>query len=126
MRRKKDGTVTFILDLNNPPTMTPEDWARFDALTEEEIEANAISDPDNPPLTDDELERMESAFLVRKAREAAGLTQPQFARIYRVTVGRLRDLEQGRTSADSAMRAYLRVIARDPAFVRETLESAPR
>jgi uncharacterized protein (DUF4415 family) len=31
------------------------DWARLDAMTEEEIEANALSDPDNPPWTDEEL-----------------------------------------------------------------------
>ena len=26
------------------------DWARLKAMTEEEIEANALSDPDNPPM----------------------------------------------------------------------------
>lgn len=34
------------------------DWARLDAMTEEEIEANALSDPDNPPLTDEQLANM--------------------------------------------------------------------
>lgn len=29
------------------------DWARVDAMTEEEVEANALSDPDNP--TDEEF-----------------------------------------------------------------------
>ena len=34
------------------------DWARLDAMTEEEIEANALSDPDNLPHdTDDFWER---------------------------------------------------------------------
>ena len=31
------------------------DWDRLAAMTEEEIEANALSDPDNPPLTDRQL-----------------------------------------------------------------------
>jgi uncharacterized protein (DUF4415 family) len=31
------------------------DWARIDAMTEEEIEANAASDPDAPPLSEEEL-----------------------------------------------------------------------
>jgi len=35
------------------------DWARLHAMTEEEIERNALEDPDNPPLTSDELARME-------------------------------------------------------------------
>jgi hypothetical protein len=29
------------------------DWAKIDAMTEEEIEQNALSDPDNQPLTDE-------------------------------------------------------------------------
>lgn len=30
------------------------DWARLDAMTEEEIERNAVEDPDNPPWTEEE------------------------------------------------------------------------
>ena len=30
---------------------------RMDALTPDQIEANALSDPDNPPLTEEELKR---------------------------------------------------------------------
>lgn len=33
------------------------DWERLDRMTEEEICANALSDPDNPPLTDEQLAR---------------------------------------------------------------------
>ena len=33
---------------------------QIEAMTEEEIEANALSDTDNPPLTDEELKRFES------------------------------------------------------------------
>lgn len=115
-----------VLDPRNPPRIPPDQLARLDAMTEEEIEANALSDPDNPPLTEEELARMETVVLVRNARDAAGMSQPQFAKAFHVTLGRLRDLEQGRTSADSAMRAYLKVIAKDPAFVRKTLEGASR
>ena len=31
------------------------DWNRLASMTEEEIYANALSDPDNPPLTDEQL-----------------------------------------------------------------------
>ena len=34
------------------------DWKRIAAMTEEEILANALSDPDNPPLTDEQLKMM--------------------------------------------------------------------
>ena len=33
----------------NLPKDTRTDWARLKAMTEEEIEANALADPDNPP-----------------------------------------------------------------------------
>ena len=36
------------------PAKGQTDWARVDALTDEEIEAAAASDPDNPILTDEE------------------------------------------------------------------------
>jgi uncharacterized protein (DUF4415 family) len=35
---------------DNLPKDTETDWVRLDAMTEEEIEANALSDPDNPPM----------------------------------------------------------------------------
>lgn len=31
------------------------DWARVDAFTDEQLMQNALDDPDNPPLTDEEL-----------------------------------------------------------------------
>lgn len=34
---------------DNMPLGTGTDWDRLNAMTEEEIEANALSDPDNPP-----------------------------------------------------------------------------
>lgn len=34
---------------------TKTDWARLDAMTEEEIYANALADPDNPPLMEEQL-----------------------------------------------------------------------
>ena len=41
----------------NPSRMTEAERARILAMTEEEIEAAALADPDNPPWTDEELER---------------------------------------------------------------------
>lgn len=34
------------------------DWAKLDARTDKEIEAAALSDPDNPPLSDEQLAQM--------------------------------------------------------------------
>ena len=115
------ATVKFTLDPAKPPVLTDEERARLDALSEDDIQAAALSDPDNPPLTDDELERMVTARLVRRARRKTGLSQPKFASVYHFSVGRLRDLEQGRSRPDSAVMAYLTLIEQDPERVREQL-----
>lgn len=47
------------------------DWAKLDALTDEEIEAAALSDPDNPPLTDEQLAQMVVVRPKRKKPAAA-------------------------------------------------------
>ena len=112
------------LDPNNPPRFTPEELARLDALTDEEITAAAESDPDNPPLTEEELTKIETIQLLREARKRTGLSQTQFAARYRINVARLRDWEQGRSVPDSAAFAYLQVIAREPEAVDRALSAA--
>ncbi len=115
--------VDFILDPANPPRLTAEQQTRLDAMTDADITAAAQSDPDNPPLTSAELDRMEAVRRVRQVRALTGLSQARFARAYQINVARLRDLEQGRTQADSALMAYLTVIEREPDAVRRALES---
>lgn len=114
--------VIYRPDPNNPRKLTPEEEARLDAMTDEEITAAALSDPDNPPLTDEELQWMATTLAAREVREKLGLTQKQFAERYQISYGRLRDLEQGRTvREDTALLAYLRVIDREPEAVARAL-----
>lgn len=49
------------------------DWTRIDAMTEEEIEANALSDPDNLPWTDEELRNAELLMPPEGGKEAVSL-----------------------------------------------------
>ncbi len=117
------GSIT--LDPNHPPQLSPEDRARLEALTDAQITAAALADADNPPLTEGELRRLDMRALARRARAGVGLSQAQFAKAFRINVARLRDLEQGRYEAhDSALAAYLQVIACDPETVRKALEAA--
>ena len=62
--------VRYNLDSSNPPTMSSEEWAHLDAMTDEEINAAAESDPDNPPMTNEELFRMRAAWLAKQVRSA--------------------------------------------------------
>jgi hypothetical protein len=47
------------------------DWAKLDAMTDEEIEAAARSDPDNPPLTNEDLKNLRPVRKTRQGPEAA-------------------------------------------------------
>lgn len=114
--------VRFSFDPNDPPKLTPAQRERLDAMTDAAITAAAEADSDNPPLTAAELNKLRTARAVRLARQHSGLSQTAFARAYRINLGRLRDLEQGRTQADSALLAYLTVIEKDPQAVRRALD----
>jgi putative transcriptional regulator len=96
------------------------DWARLTTMTDEEVEA-AAADPDNPPLTDEQLARAVFGRRVRLLRDRLGLSQPDFAGRFRIPVASLRDWEQGRRVPEAATRAYLTVIEREPEAVLRAL-----
>jgi len=113
----------FKLDPAALPKLTEDQSTRLDTMTDTQITAAAKTDADNPPLTAEELDRMEAARIVRRVRTCTGLSQDRFAKQYRISIGRLRDLEQGRTKADSALLAYFAVIEREPDAVSRALDS---
>jgi putative transcriptional regulator len=98
------------------------DWARIAAMTDEEAHQNALTDPDNPPLTNEQLSRMRRVPNPREIREQLGLTQREFAQRFEIALGTLRDWEQGARRPDSAARAYLRVIQHNPDAVLDALD----
>jgi putative transcriptional regulator len=104
--------------------ITKHDWRRADGMTEEEIHAAALADPDAQPLTPERLARMRRTPQVRIIRRALGLSQEEFATRFHIPLGTLRDWEQGRKDPDAAARAYLVVIGRNPTAVAEALRSA--
>lgn len=71
-----DGRVMTVLpDGTTVPLEGQTDWAQVQAMTEEEIEANALSDPDNPPLSDEELQCFEPVPNPKKIRQQLHLRQ---------------------------------------------------
>jgi putative transcriptional regulator len=60
---------------------------------------------------------------VRAVRENSGLSQSEFAARYGFSLRTLQEWEQGRAQPDSAVRAYLLVIDRDPQAVQAALAS---
>jgi putative transcriptional regulator len=95
-------------------------------MTEEEVMAAALSDPDAQPMTPDDFKRMKHTPRAKLIRRAFGLTQEEFAAQFQIPLGTLREWEQGVAEPDQAARAYLRVIASDPDAVRKALQPRPR
>ncbi|MDQ2651686.1 MAG: hypothetical protein M3Z20_01465 [Chloroflexota bacterium] len=62
-RRLADGSIVQVLpDGSTHPFTQKSDWARVDAMTEEEVEVNAATDPDNSPLTAAQLASLRRAY----------------------------------------------------------------
>lgn len=114
-------TKRVKLNASKPPELTAAQKRRLEAMSDTEINAAALTDADNPPLSENEL----MSVKVKRVREKLGLSQTEFAARFRINVARLRDIEQGRTRKrpDPALMAYLRVIEREPDAVNRALES---
>ena len=124
-RRQSDGTVVRVMpDGTTQPLAEGTDWERLRAMTDEEVMAAALADPDAQPLTEADLARMKRVPWAKTLRRALGLTQEEFATRYHIPMGTLRDWEQGRSEPDQPARAYLAVIAGDPEGVSRTLAAA--
>lgn len=97
------------------------DWEYLRSMTDEEAHANALADPDNPPLTKEQLSRMRHVPNPLEIRERLGLTRREFTKQFEISLDNVRDWEDGVRRPDSTAKAYLRVIERNPDAVREAL-----
>jgi putative transcriptional regulator len=91
-------------------------------MTEEEIEANALSDPDNPPMTDEELARMHRVPNVAAIRERLGMTQEEFAGRFRLPLEDVQSWERRTSFLTGPAKTLLRVIEREPDAVLRALD----
>ena len=107
-----------------PGDMLPEgdtDWERVKAMTDEEVIAAALSDPDAQPLTPEELAKMRRVSRVKVLRQRLEMTQAEFAEAFHLPITTLRDWEQHRSTPDAPARALLLAIERDPEIMRRLL-----
>jgi putative transcriptional regulator len=121
-KRRSDGTIVQVLpDGSTKPLEDKTDWARLRAMTDHEVTAAAMADPDARPVKPDRLRTARRVPRTKTLRRALGLTQEEFALRYHIPLGTLRDWEQGRCEPDQPSRAYLTVIAHDPEGVKRAL-----
>ena len=113
-------------DADTTMKTTKFDWNRADAMTDEQVHAATLKDPDARPMTDAEWDAAPKVPRAKTLRRALGLTQEEFAARFQIPLGTLRDWEQGKSEPDQSARAYLRAIAGDAAAVERALQAGPR
>lgn len=114
--------------------MTPErthkalrsaDWKRIAAMTSEEIERNALDDPDSVVPIPEDAQLVPAMPDVAALRNRMKLSQAQFAARFGFSVATVRNWEQGRVLADGPARILLAVIAEEPQAVIRALDPVP-
>jgi putative transcriptional regulator len=117
----KTDITQVILKPGEPLPRGDTDWARLDAMTDEEVVAAALSDPDAQPLTSEQLVKMRRVSRVKVLRQRLSMTQREFAEAFHLPITTLRDWEQHRSMPDAPARALLLAIERDPEIMRRLL-----
>lgn len=120
----KTGTTPMTTKPGEAPPRGETDWARVNAMTDEEVLTAALSDPDAQPLDQEELAKMRRVSRVKVLRQRLGMTQAEFAEAFRLPISTLRDWEQLRSTPDAPARALLQAIEREPQTMRRLLSSA--
>lgn len=65
--------------------------------------------------------RLSKPVDVKEIRERAQMSQVQFAKVFRLPIGTLRDWEQHRREPDTTARVYLSLIGTDPKTVQKLI-----
>jgi putative transcriptional regulator len=120
----KSGTTRMTVKPGDAPPRGDTDWARLAAMTDDEVLAAALDDPDAQPLGPEELAKMRRVSPVKALRQRLGMTQVEFAEAFGLPISTLRDWEQRRSTPDAPARALLRAIEREPETMRRLLARA--
>ncbi len=95
------------------------DWAALDAMTDEEVEAAALADPDAPPLREGQTMRRMTA--AKRVRFDLRLSREEFAERYHIPLATLVAWERREFDPDAVATAFLHAIAADPEGVAKAL-----
>jgi putative transcriptional regulator len=94
-------------------------WAALDAMTDDDAEAAALSDPDAPPLRDGQtLSPMSPA---KRVRFNLRLSRQEFSDRYHIPLATIVSWERHETKPDAVATAFLDAIAADPEGLAKAL-----
>lgn len=93
------------------------DWTKVDAMTDADIARQIAANPDAAPDIAPDID-------VRAIRQAAGMTQAQFAAAYEFSVRTVQEWERGAKRPSGPARTLLRAIKGDPEGLRRALAAA--
>lgn len=93
------------------------DWAKVDAMTDDQIARQIASNPDAAPDMALEID-------VRAIRRASGMTQAEFAAAYEFSVRTVQEWERGAKRPSGPARTLLRAIKADPEGLRKAITAA--
>ena len=118
-----DTTVSYRPDPRKPVRLTEKQAARLDAMTDDEITAAALTDPDAQPWTEEQLAKAKPVWSARikVIRLKLKMSQSAFAEAFGFPLRTLQEWEQGRAEPPEAILSYLRVIEREPETVMRAL-----
>jgi len=94
--------------------MTAEDWKKLNSMTDKEITARALADPDAQPISPERLARWRPPALCKVVRHKLRMTRFAFAQAYGIPEDTLRAWERHEAEPTAAEMAYLRLIEREP------------
>jgi putative transcriptional regulator len=86
-------------------------------MTDAEVEAAALADPDAQPLTEGQLKSARRVGLHGTLRQKLKLSRAEFAARYHIPIETLRGWEQGTLQPDAVAEALLHLISANPAGV---------
>jgi DNA-binding transcriptional regulator YiaG len=123
----KGKLTTCTLKVTNKPKVGKTDLCRIKKMNEAELEANALKDEDNLPLTKKQLMKFKPVYPAKKVdvkaiREKLKLSQEKFAQYFGVSVRTLQDWEQHRHEPSHTARNFLLVVAKEPQAVQRALK----
>jgi putative transcriptional regulator len=91
-------------------------------MTDEEVVAAALADPDAQPSSAEKLAKMQRVSRLKVLRQRLGMSQAEFSRAFHLPFNMLRDWEQHRSLPDAPARALLLAIERDPETMKRLLQ----